>query len=406
MDSDGPSREREQSPNVPTVHRRRFLAVGGGVGAALLAGCTSGDGPADGGDGGPEEDGADFRLLVSDAPADIDDFDRLDVTLDSARIFDGGAEDDGDEPAETDEEGGGAGEDAAGATDGDGTAAEGEHHDEEPTEDHQETEDGTGEGTETATPAGDDESDDGADDEAGEDETDEADDPEDGDGSGAGGDATATETATATAEAPEDGEDADGRTERRRGFYVLDLEDATVDLTQVVGDRAVPVFDGELSAGRYQKVELHVADVEGVVDGDVAEVKVPSGKLQITKPFEVRAGEAVDFVFDINVVKRGREASYNLQPVISESGVAGEDVEVEEVDGGQARGGREAAGEGDERTAGDDGAGSDDEGGQGDDGDGEADGADGDDEADGADGGERSNGSADPGGDAAESDEE
>ena len=91
------------------------------------------------------------------------------------------------------------------------------------------------------------------------------------------------------------------------------------------------MFDGELREGRYTKIELYAADVVGVVDDEEVEVKIPSGKLQIVKSFEVRAGETVSFVFDINVVKRGPNG-YNLLPVISESGVAGEDVEVEEVD--------------------------------------------------------------------------
>jgi hypothetical protein len=92
------------------------------------------------------------------------------------------------------------------------------------------------------------------------------------------------------------------------------------------------VLDGELSPGRYTKIELHASDVVGIVDGEEAAVKIPSGKLMLTRPFEVAAGESVDFVFDINVVKRGKGNSYNLQPVIGESGVAGKDVDVEEVE--------------------------------------------------------------------------
>ena len=64
---------------------------------------------------------------------------------------------------------------------------------------------------------------------------------------------------------------------------------------------------------------------------------IPSGKLQIVKPFEIEPGEELSFVFDINVVRKGSEGGYNLLPVISESGVAGEDVEVEEI--GSASGG-------------------------------------------------------------------
>ncbi|WP_436347570.1 DUF4382 domain-containing protein [Natronorubrum sp. FCH18a] len=237
------------------IERRTFIAAGSGLGAMLFAGCTSESAPADESDdestdGESDSDGGNFRLLVSDMPADIGDFDRLDVTLDYARIFDGDDENgDGDE--ESDDQNG---------------------------------------------------DDDNEADESSEEEV-----------------------------ANED--EAGGNVERNRGFYTLDLEGATVDLTQVVGDKAIPVFEDELSPGTYEKIELHVEAIEGIVDGERANVKVPSEKLQITHPFEIGDDDAVDFVFDINVVKRGRGNDYNLTPVISESGVAGEDVEVEEVSG-------------------------------------------------------------------------
>lgn len=70
------------------------------------------------------------------------------------------------------------------------------------------------------------------------------------------------------------------------------------------------------------------------------------------------AGESVSFVFDVNVVKRGKTGEYNLLPVISESGVAAEDVEVTEVDEdgeptgtGAANGTADAAADGNETDA-------------------------------------------------------
>jgi hypothetical protein len=267
-DDTNPS-QRRIIDRLPEEYRRReVLAVGGGLGATLLAGCVGGSPSSDedepgtdsGGSDGDTESGSTFRLLISDAPADIGDFDRLDVTFDSARIFDGGGEDDD-------------------------TATEA------PEDQATETPSGTAEATET-------------------------------EGTADGG-----TTETEAEEDESDEEDSEGE----RGFYTLDLDDVTVDLTQVVGDKAMPVFDGELDPGTYQKVELNVASTEGIVDGEPAEVKVPSEKLQITKPFEIRAGESVSFVFDINVVKRGQKNSYILKPVISQSGVAGEDVVVEEV---------------------------------------------------------------------------
>ncbi|WP_247003403.1 DUF4382 domain-containing protein [Halosolutus gelatinilyticus] len=279
----------------PAVDRRTFIAAGSGVGATMLAGCTSDRSPAaesdDGTDGADSADdagdanaaGSNFRLLISDMPADIGDFDRLDVTFDKARIFDGGneGEDETDESEQTDDERA-DGEERADAeeqsTDGDsaedGANADGNENESE------------GGGTEETT-----------------DETEDADETDD----------------------PADG------VERKRGFYILDLDGATVDLTQVVGDKASGVFEGELSDGRYRKIELHVADVEGIVDGDAVDVNVPSEKLQLTNPFEIRAGEPIEFVFDINVVKRGKNNGYNLKPVISKSGINGADVDVDEV---------------------------------------------------------------------------
>lgn len=253
-------------------------------------GSSDGTGTEEDSDGTETESGS-FRLLISDMPADIGDFDRLDVSFDRARIFEGGGSSE-DEDTESDDETGETNE-----TEQNATAAA------------QETDDG------------------GPDDEGMDEEDTEAADDEEADEGDAedGGEGEADST-----DGGSDEESTDG--EGQGGFYNLDLDGATVDLTQVVDDRAISVFDGELSEGRYTKIELYVADIEGTVGGEVAEVKVPSGKLQITQPFEVVAGESVDFVFDINVVKRGQELRYNLTPVISKSGVRGKDVEVEEVD--------------------------------------------------------------------------
>ena len=266
---------RSETETTTGHRRRRVLVVGASVGATLLAGCTSGSNTGDGGtatgSGGETAttSGA-FRLLISDQPVAIDEFDSLDVTLDRARVFRAGGDDDAAE------------EDA-------------------------ETANATAATTANVT-------------------------------------ATATTTANDTGSDEDEDEESDDGENGQRGFSIVDLDGATVDLTTVVGDRAITVFNGELPAGRYTKIELYAADVAGVVDGEGVDVTIPSGKLQITKPFEVGADEPVDFVFDINVVKRGQSGGYNLLPVIAESGVAGADVNVTEVgdrtsegdDGGQA----------------------------------------------------------------------
>ncbi|MFW6317218.1 MAG: DUF4382 domain-containing protein, partial [Halorubrum sp.] len=285
--------DRSQDAPADGFRRREFVALGAGVSATMLAGCA-GDGGITSSDGSETLTG-DFRLLISDAPADIGDFDQLNVTLDEARLFE--AQDETDDDEDTDEE----------ETDDedDGSDQSGNE-----TEEESDSPNGTAdEADDTDAEEGDDE--DGEDDENGED--DEADE--------------------------DDGDD--------RGFTVVDLDDATVDLTQVIDEDAMAVFDGGVPAGSYEKVELAVSDVQGIVDGEEVDVKLPSEKLQITNGFEVTPDEPVSFVFDINVVKRGPNNGYILQPVISGSGVAGRDVDVNEI-------GDEGDGEDDGETDGED----------------------------------------------------
>jgi hypothetical protein len=136
----------------------------------------------------------------------------------------------------------------------------------------------------------------------------------------------------------------------------VELDGATVDLTRVIEDDAIAVFDGEIPAGSYEKIELEVSNVEGVVGGETVDVKLPSEKLQITNGFEVTPDEPVSFVFDINVVKRGPNNGYILKPVISGSGVAGRDVDVNEIDDEDDEDDEDEADDDDENDDGEDGA--------------------------------------------------
>lgn len=120
-------------------------------------------------------------------------------------------------------------------------------------------------------------------------------------------------------------------------FETIQLDDnPTVDLTQVKGDRAISILEENLEAGNYTGVHLKVANVSASINNESAEVNVPSERLKINKEFEIAANATTQFVFDINVVQRGQTGVYNLLPVISESGVAGKDVEVEEVERGNS----------------------------------------------------------------------
>lgn len=113
----------------------------------------------------------------------------------------------------------------------------------------------------------------------------------------------------------------------------IDLSNTSAsDLTQLRGSSAESLINTSMEAGNYSKIELYVENVNASADNESVEVKVPPGKLMITKPFEIRPNETTSFVFDIQVTLRGNEQNnqgYILRPVISESGVAGEDVEME-----------------------------------------------------------------------------
>lgn len=219
------------------VGRRKFLAVGGALATALVAGCTGGD--------TTEPMGA-FRLYISDQPVAINEFDSLVVTIDGARIFRCEAESDTTTEATTEA-----------TTDGDATET------------------------------------------------------------------TTTEETTTETEAGQE------------GFVEIDVDDETVDLTTVTGEKALGVFEGEVPTGRYSTIHLSVSQVEGVVAGEDVDVSLPSGGLKIVKPFEVTEDEPLEFVFDITVVKKGQTGDYNLLPVIGESGVVGEHVQMQAVERAQ-----------------------------------------------------------------------
>jgi hypothetical protein len=107
---------------------------------------------------------------------------------------------------------------------------------------------------------------------------------------------------------------------------------SAVDLTQVKNLSAESLINTSLPAGNYSKIELYSERINASADGEDVEVKIPPEKLMLTKPFEIKPNSTTSFVFDIQVVLRGNQQNnqgYILKPVISDSGVAGEDVEVE-----------------------------------------------------------------------------
>ncbi len=110
-----------------------------------------------------------------------------------------------------------------------------------------------------------------------------------------------------------------------------------VDLKPLVGDNALEIWSGNITPGDYSKVFIYVSDVEGILKGasdnatenETANVKLPSGKLQISKPFTVGEDGITSFVYDITVIKAGKSGMYILKPQIADSGA---DKQFKEVD--------------------------------------------------------------------------
>lgn len=111
-------------------------------------------------------------------------------------------------------------------------------------------------------------------------------------------------------------------------WITLDLKDDPdgdniigIDLRPLEDENALVLWSGNIDAGDYDKVFIHVDNVTGILadGGGTAEVKLPSGRLQISKPFTV-GDEVANFVYDITVVKAGTSGKYILKPQIAESG--------------------------------------------------------------------------------------
>ncbi len=112
----------------------------------------------------------------------------------------------------------------------------------------------------------------------------------------------------------------------------FDPEVEAVDLTLLQGDKAHEIWRGDVPEGQYTKVFIYVSNVSGTLEatGKSISLKLPSNKLQISKPFSVTSGSVVNFVYDVTVVEAGRSGQYIIKPQVGESGA---DRSFEKVDG-------------------------------------------------------------------------
>lgn len=103
-----------------------------------------------------------------------------------------------------------------------------------------------------------------------------------------------------------------------------------VNLADLQGNRAQEIWRGDVPEGEYIKVVLEILQVSGVLlgSGEEIEIKLPSGKLQISKQFNVESGELTSFVYDLTVVEAGQSGQYILKPQISQSGADQDFIKV------------------------------------------------------------------------------
>ena len=119
------------------------------------------------------------------------------------------------------------------------------------------------------------------------------------------------------------------------GNWTTIIPDITlVDLKPLIGENALEIYSGNITAGEYNKVFIYVSDVIGILKeehgGGTAEIKLPGEKLHISKPFTVSENGTTSFVYDITVVEAGKSGKYILQPQIAQSGAEQKFKEVKQ----------------------------------------------------------------------------
>lgn len=99
------------------------------------------------------------------------------------------------------------------------------------------------------------------------------------------------------------------------------------DLTLLPGDKTQELWRGNIPEGEYTRVVIHVSQVRGTLKatGQTIEIKLPSNKLQMSKPFQISSGHVTSFTYDLTVVKTGTSRNggkYLLKPQVADSGAS------------------------------------------------------------------------------------
>ncbi len=115
-----------------------------------------------------------------------------------------------------------------------------------------------------------------------------------------------------------------------KDWIEFEPEEETVDLALLPGEKALEIWRGNIPEGQFTKVSIYVADIEGILieTNDLTNVKLPSERLQISKPFEVKVDTLVSFVYDVTVVQAGQSGQYIIKPQLDQSGADQPFIEV------------------------------------------------------------------------------
>ena len=140
---------------------------------------------------------------------------------------------------------------------------------------------------------------------------------------------TVTLTSFSLRAADAEGEHDDGGRHRHHhegNWTTYDINETTVDLTELDGANASLLHAVGVPDGEYTAVSVTVTDVNGTLtNGESATVKMPRDRLTIEKSFTVGSNESVNFVVDAVVRERKANESYVLKPNPDASGT---DVEM------------------------------------------------------------------------------
>ncbi|MBV0924617.1 DUF4382 domain-containing protein [Halomicroarcula limicola] len=119
-------------------------------------------------------------------------------------------------------------------------------------------------------------------------------------------------------------DETNGTEEHVGSELVFKLDDAVVNLVELVGSTSTLAPEQELATGEYAYLKLGVSSVEATLSGgETAMVSTPGdAALKFDRPFEIRAGERTRFTANFAPVPGSGRGRYLLRPVASETTVS------------------------------------------------------------------------------------